>query len=1179
MQNTGSTSAKMYHLCSTPSRGRFPSVNLAAIRVFRPGVSQPGTASVSRLSRRFYPAFLDRSAFAAIRTLYKRKAEKVLPVNQPRLKAEGPGGERRWKEKVLEQEKELLRDRPLSKWDEWLIPRFAKTPEGTRLTPERFANLKIGKELRPQEREVLNRILLNREMAISWEFKEMGRVRPEVAPPQEIHTVAHEPWRAPNFPVPKALHKTVCDMLRERLEKGTLEYCNGPYRNPWFLVKKKTRGYRLINAAMNINKVTIKDANLPPNPDEFAEEMAGMQIGSLIDFYSGYDQLELDEKYRDMTAIMTPLGLLRQTTVLMGATNSVSQFQRVVTKILEEHIPHITIPFMDDIGVRGPKDRYNDEEVPGLPGVRKFVMEHLRNLDAVLADLERAGVTISAEKSKFCMKGMKVVGYVCDADGRHPDASKVIKILEWQEPGNITEARAFIGVCVYYRIWIPDFAQIAAPIYYLFKVNVPFNWEDEQKEAMAILQEALTTAPALVSICYDEGAGEIILAPDASLLGWGGVLMQLDKEGRRHPARYESGIWSEAEKKYDAGKRECRGLLKLLKKVRQYLYGVRFVVETDAKTLVAQLNRGSSDLPGALVTRWIAWIQLFDFDVRHVPGKEHTAADGLSRRPATVLEEQEAAQEEDIDDFIAAQLSVVNVRAISVSPQISGAEGRVYPLRRAQEDTEMELAPDSLHPGYSEESQQYATFLTTLGRPDGMHGKEFRKFKAEALKFFVQDGHLFRRASKNVPIRRVVDDPADRETIMKALHEDSGHRGREGTYRRVADRYWWKSLAKDVFDHCRTCEACQKREPGREEEALHPTYVSVMWKKVAIDLVLMPPVNNYKYLAVLREDLSGWVEAKPLVTKAAKTVAKFLWEVICRFGIFGDLIVDGGTEFKDVVAELTAKYGIHRVQASAYHPQANGMVERGHRPIVDALAKLSAEGKGNWLENLNAVLFADRATVKVTTGVSPMRMNYGYEPLLPIESRISTRSYLEWRKAKTTAELLRLRALQFQRRDEQMTEWQLRQRRKREEGKEYFDSTKRIRAEPIRAGDLVLLHNTQREKDMTRQNKLNFRWLGPYRVVRANPNKGSFTLAEVDGTELGGTVSGNRLKLFHPRPEGFSITQGENDVDEEEGAGRTAQESDSDDAQGASINSEGEEIEVVPAPRQRRLPRRFREHW
>ncbi len=65
--------------------------------------------------------------------------------------------------------------------------------------------------------------------------------------------------------------------------------------------------------------------------------------------------------------------------------------------------------------------------------------------------------------------------------------------------------------------------------------------------------------------------------------------MQLVK-GKRYPSKYKSGIWSSAEKKYDANKRECRGVLKPLKKVRYWLYGIRFVLETDAKVLVAQLN-------------------------------------------------------------------------------------------------------------------------------------------------------------------------------------------------------------------------------------------------------------------------------------------------------------------------------------------------------------------------------------------------------------------------------------------------------------------------------------------------------------------------------------------------------------------------------------------------------------
>ena len=71
------------------------------------------------------------------------------------------------------------------------------------------------------------------------------------------------------------------------------------------------------------------------------------------------------------------------------------------------------------------------------------------------------------------MDGINIVGFVCGAEGRSPDNAKVIKILEWKPCSDIGEARAFIGVCVYYRIWIKNFSIIAEPIYYLFKKGVP----------------------------------------------------------------------------------------------------------------------------------------------------------------------------------------------------------------------------------------------------------------------------------------------------------------------------------------------------------------------------------------------------------------------------------------------------------------------------------------------------------------------------------------------------------------------------------------------------------------------------------------------------------------------------------------------------------------------------------
>jgi hypothetical protein len=76
------------------------------------------------------------------------------------------------------------------------------------------------------------------------------------------------------------------------------------------LVKKSTGRYRIVNAALQLNAVTIKDANnMPPSTDELSEEFSGMVISSLIDLFSGYDQLPLEKSSRDLTAFHTPIGL------------------------------------------------------------------------------------------------------------------------------------------------------------------------------------------------------------------------------------------------------------------------------------------------------------------------------------------------------------------------------------------------------------------------------------------------------------------------------------------------------------------------------------------------------------------------------------------------------------------------------------------------------------------------------------------------------------------------------------------------------------------------------------------------------------------------------------------------------------------------------------------------------
>ncbi len=84
--------------------------------------------------------------------------------------------------------------------------------------------------------------------------------------------------------------------------------------------------------------------------------------------------------------------------------------------------------------------------------IRKYVLEHIQWLDEILADLERAGCTISGAKSQFCMADIRIIGYLYDIEGRHPDTTKVIKILEWLYYDSVTEARVFLDICVYFRI-------------------------------------------------------------------------------------------------------------------------------------------------------------------------------------------------------------------------------------------------------------------------------------------------------------------------------------------------------------------------------------------------------------------------------------------------------------------------------------------------------------------------------------------------------------------------------------------------------------------------------------------------------------------------------------------------------------------------------------------------------
>ena len=83
--------------------------------------------------------------------------------------------------------------------------------------------------------------------------------------------------------------------------------------------------------------------------DSFAESFAGRAIYSMVDLYSGYDQFQLAMDSRDITTMRTPIGLVRMCTLPQGATNYVAHMMNGMNKVLRDHIPHRTMPFLDGI--------------------------------------------------------------------------------------------------------------------------------------------------------------------------------------------------------------------------------------------------------------------------------------------------------------------------------------------------------------------------------------------------------------------------------------------------------------------------------------------------------------------------------------------------------------------------------------------------------------------------------------------------------------------------------------------------------------------------------------------------------------------------------------------------------------------------------------------------------------
>jgi len=185
------------------------------------------------------------------------------------------------------------------------------------------------------------------------------------------------------------------------------------------------------------------------------------------------------------------------------------------------------------------------------------------------------------------------------------------------------------------------------------------------------------------------------------------------------------------------------------------------------------------------------------------------------------------------------------------------------------------------------------------------------------------------------------------------------------------------------------------------------TFTNALFEKIAVNVIKMLPSQNKQYLVITQDDFSDWVKEWALTHATSAAISRFLWKnIITRHDVFNKLICDKESENNMWVKMLTELYEIDWIVVSAYNPEANGMVKREHKPLIDALSKITAEGLSKWSDLLTLILWADQTTIKRSTDWTSYEILYKYACMLTIEAHISTWSTLTWKKVRMCSDLL-----------------------------------------------------------------------------------------------------------------------------------------------------------------------------
>ena len=769
--------------------------------------------------------------------------------------------------------------------------------------------------------------------------------------------------------------------LEKLVDLGIAYRGKSEWSSPLLVTTKPCGGWRVCGDYRRLNALTTDDRYPVRTLQDFTSELHGKKIFSKIDLMKGYHQIPVHEGDVRKTAVITPFGLFIFPRTPFGLKNAGQDFQRLMDEILGD-MPRVYV-YIDDILVASETKE-----------------QHLEDLDAVFKSLAANGLVLQRSKCLLGQSSLEFLGYHVDDNGISPLPDRVVAIQAATPPTTIKELQRFLGMVGYYRRFIPN---AASHLFYLFEAlkgprdkKKTLNWTPECQSSFEATKSALAAATLLF---HPRPGAQLALTTDASNTAIGGVLEQRGPKGWEPLAFYSSKL-EPNQRMWPPYDRELLAAYKGTRHFKSWVEGRPFTLYTDHQSLVPSIHK-KTDPQTLRQTYQLACVSEFTTDIRYVEGKANVVADALSRPNEDPLEvtEVSSVSVSNTNNSGEEATSPTNTDSSTTSSTLNSASSTPSPIsipenpwttRRAAAEAKRDAAVSDLNCVIASVGDMGIDWVA-IARLQPLD-PEFRRLRED-----VRSGLIFKSVDigqvklicdfSNGPARPYIPFSA-RKRIFDVLH-GLGHPGVERTRQSVCSKVIWPSIRQDVSKWARECLDCQRSKVTRHVTPPIGDFdvPNRRFEHCNIDIVTLPPSNGFRYLLTAVDRFTRWPVAIPMADISAQSVLDaFAFGWIASFGVPSTITTDRGSQFTSALfQQLIKTWGIKANLTAPYHPEANGLVERFHRRLKEALLALGHESPDQWFWRLPCVLLSIRTTLKPDVGASPADLVYGEGLAVPGE--------------------------------------------------------------------------------------------------------------------------------------------------------------------------------------------------